>query len=366
MQDVYIGIITVTFNRNKEIKDLIKCFSDLLNFYELSNRIELYIVNNNPQTNKDEIEEYISDLKIENKVKIIKSCNSGGAGGFIKGIEYCKAQSKHSHLILCDDDIILHPVTIFRTYRLLQCQANNADTIISGSMFELEKQNHCHCIYEGLTNTGHHLLHLGNIDIAANTNTLANIVMKMVLHNKSLKNEMDYAAWWYCCIPISLINKNRSPLQFFIRGDDQEYGIRVKAKIIGLNGIQVWHPAFNSKRTDFRFYLGNRNYTVINFLHFSNYKTNILFHYTFKVWQSLKKGNKSEIFILSKSLEDAVSFNNMEYTFSYLTERIKNHQTSLVVSLLKILKCLLIILIRGKKIKAGVKEILCKPLTSDH
>ena len=356
--DISICIITVTFDRNKEIKDLIKSFSESLQYNELSKIIELLIVNNNPCTINDEISDYINKLKIKNKVKIITSCNSGGSGGFIKGIEYCKAHSKHSHVILCDDDIILHPETIFRTYRLLECQTQKADTIISGSMFELENQNHCHCIYEGLTRRGHHQLHFGNIDIPSNSNVLANIIMSMVLRNESVNNDRDYAAWWYCCIPMTLINKNRPPFQFFIRGDDQEYGIRLKTKIIALNGIQVWHPAFNSKRTEFRFYLGNRNYTVINFLHFNNYKTNILLHYTIKIWQALQKGNKREILILSKSLEDAVKFDNKEYTFRYLTDSLKKHQVSLSNSLLKIVKYLLIIVVRGNRIKAGILKAL--------
>ena len=59
--------------------------------------------------------------------------------------------------------------------------------------------------------------------------------------------KQKYAAWWYCCIPISVIKKNGMPLPFFVRFDDAEYGLRCKPKFITLNGVCIWHDAFNMR-----------------------------------------------------------------------------------------------------------------------
>jgi hypothetical protein len=57
----------------------------------------------------------------------------------------------------------------------------------------------------------------------------------------------QYAAWWYCCIPVSEIKENGLPLPFFVRIDDVEYGLRCKAKILTMNSICIWHMGFASK-----------------------------------------------------------------------------------------------------------------------
>ena len=56
-----------------------------------------------------------------------------------------------------------------------------------------------------------------------------------------------YAAWWYCVIPTSVIQREGYPLPVFVRCDDAEYGIRCHPKIISMNGICIWHLAFHSR-----------------------------------------------------------------------------------------------------------------------
>ncbi len=53
-----------------------------------------------------------------------------------------------------------------------------------------------------------------------------------------------YAAWWYCCIPMSVIRRVGLPLPVFVRYDDVEYGIRSHPKFMTMNGICVWHAKF--------------------------------------------------------------------------------------------------------------------------
>ncbi|MEI3199181.1 MAG: hypothetical protein V8S12_01795 [Lachnospiraceae bacterium] len=58
----------------------------------------------------------------------------------------------------------------------------------------------------------------------------------------------EYTGWWYTCIPLRCIDNDNLPLPIFIHRDDVEYGLRVgKKKFIFLNGIGVWHEAFEKK-----------------------------------------------------------------------------------------------------------------------
>lgn len=57
----------------------------------------------------------------------------------------------------------------------------------------------------------------------------------------------SYAAWWYCVIPVSVIDREGLPLPIFVRTDDVEYSLRAHAKIMTMNGICVWHAPFKQR-----------------------------------------------------------------------------------------------------------------------
>ena len=58
----------------------------------------------------------------------------------------------------------------------------------------------------------------------------------------------QYAAWWYCCIPMSQIKNRGLPLPLFVRFDDVEFALRehdyAKNRFMTMNGICVWHEPF--------------------------------------------------------------------------------------------------------------------------
>ena len=86
----------------------------------------------------------------------------------------------------------------------------------------------------------------------------------------NLENEADYvrqnneySAWWYCAIPVEIIEEYGYPLPIFIRGDDIEYSLRCHSERITMNGICVWHMGFATKfnyATDL--YQQNRNLLI--------------------------------------------------------------------------------------------------------
>ena len=168
--------------------------------------------------------------------------NTGGSGGFARGmIESLEQNPKATHVLLMDDDVLILPESIKRTYHLLKLLDSKYSTsFISGAMLYYEEPNRQHedigtitknCMFNALKPKYDHNYLGCNIDNEA----------------EFLKQPNEYAGWWYCCIPVTQIEKYGLPLPIFIRCDDMEYSLRCKANIITLNGICLWHMGFVTK-----------------------------------------------------------------------------------------------------------------------
>jgi hypothetical protein len=73
-----------------------------------------------------------------------------------------------------------------------------------------------------------------------------------------------YGAWWYCCIPTSVVKNEGLPLPLFVRCDDVEYGMRRKPTIMTMNGICVWHERFEGRfRASVDAYQLMRNFLIM-------------------------------------------------------------------------------------------------------
>lgn len=382
-----VCLISVTYQRPKEIAELSGSFlrfQHLPTYRKLAPLLDMLIVNNNgenplilPPCHRYELASPRSLASLKNAqatasllrdhVTLLNACNTGGSGGFIRGIRHALQQGNYTHVLLCDDDAYLHPETLYRTLALLCLREGTqqglsarspsaAPCIISGAMFEKEAPHYCHCVLEKLNARGHHQIIIGQQDLNASSQSLNQLITKLRNSLTSAKSiAHQYAAWWYCCIPVSLIKEHGLPLQFFIRGDDQEYGLRLKAPIVTLNGIQIWHPAFKNKKNAFRAYLGNRNYALINLLHYESYLNNIAVHFIVKAIRALRTGDLETLSLLSLSLEGALRFDNREIIYDTLLERVKEgmHRDR-ISSLYSLLKSLLILTFKGNGIRQAL------------
>ena len=77
----------------------------------------------------------------------------------------------------------------------------------------------------------------------------------------------QFNAWWFCAFPVHVVRDDNLPLPIFIRGDDVEYGLRNMKYLILMNGICVWHEAFENKYSSFLYYYILRNRLIDNALH---------------------------------------------------------------------------------------------------
>jgi len=81
---------------------------------------------------------------------------------------------------------------------------------------------------------------------------------------------VDYNGWWMFGAPASVIENIGYPMPCFIRGDDMEFGLRIKnsgLQTVPIPGIGVWHEPFYLKLGGWQFYFEVRNRLAMAALH---------------------------------------------------------------------------------------------------
>lgn len=258
--DTRIAINICTFKRETfVIRNL-----EILNKYivqntenELSKNLQIFISDNGNSLSAEDL--------VSEQIHIVQNKNVGGAGGFCRGlIEIMDYQDRYSatHVLMMDDDVVIEPESLFRTYALLRCRKPEyRDVFIGGAMLRLDKPQ--------IQVESGALWNSGSIISNKHGSNLSNF--EDVLRNE-IEEDAEYNAWWFCCMPMHLINKDNLPLPVFIRGDDVEYGLRNMKTLVLMNGICVWHEPFENKYSSFLYYYTARNMLYNNALHVPNYK----------------------------------------------------------------------------------------------
>lgn len=192
-------------------------------------------------------------------VHVMANKNAGGAGGFGRCmLEASKDKEKYgiTHVLLMDDDIVLEPESILRTYAILSmAKTSYQDAMLGGGLLRLDVPYIQHANGE--------TWHGGHIGFTKRGYDLRK-------EEAVLKNEedlpMEYNGWWFCCVPLAE-NFRGFPLPVFIHGDDIEYGLRFDGKIMTMNGIGVWHDAFDNRKASSMEYYDMRNTLVACAIH---------------------------------------------------------------------------------------------------
>ena len=95
--------------------------------------------------------------------------------------------------------------------------------------------------------------------------------IRLIKDKKGKLQRTEYTGWWYSCIPVEFIKEKKYPLPFFIHRDDIEYGLRANGQFIFMNGISIWHEAFENKLPGFLEYYDIRNLAITNAIHNPEY-----------------------------------------------------------------------------------------------
>ncbi len=254
LNEVRLSIATTTFKKEDFIRKNIKMIKEelLANDDIVSRNLYVHVVDNDEG-------HVLKREEIEGKhVFYHPNKNVGGSGGFTRGmIESLQQEPKATHVLMMDDDIVVLSESIRRTYiLLLTLKEKYKEYVISGAMLCYEQMDVFH---EDVGFLG--------ADGGQNPSKKHGPIIKMadMLQKEEAKTKKadSYAGWWYCCVPITMIERNGFALPFFIRVDDTEFSLRNHAKFITMNGICVWHMGFTLKFNYFmEYYQVFRNFLI--------------------------------------------------------------------------------------------------------
>ena len=198
------------------------------------------------------------------RVFVFPQGDFGGAGGFTRGLMEILQRSKDgrfTHVVMIDDDVLIEPESLERTFSLLRFMREEyMSAFIGGALLRLDDQSiqTCHGGEWDVQNC--YVFHKPN----ANLCLLRDVVLNEIEDGATLN------AWWFHCLPLSELSLNNLPYPFFFHIDDVEYDLRNCRQVINMNGIGVWHEPFENKPGSHLFYYNTRNVLITHMLHVSN------------------------------------------------------------------------------------------------
>lgn len=256
INEVKLALDICTFKRERFVKKNMQLIEnkifELEAYKDFRNSLEVFIIDNaGTLKEKDFNKDYIH---------IYKNKNVGGSGGFTRGLmEIKNLQDKngYTHALLMDDDIVLEPESLFRTWSMLRILKDEfRGAFIGGAMLRLDRP-YIQVESGAYWNQGDLISRKCGLDFRE---------IEPCLYNE-VEEKIDYCAWWYSTIPLDVVREDNLPLPIFIRGDDVEYGLRNAEKVIMMNGICVWHEPFENKYSSTMFYYILRNRLIDNAIH---------------------------------------------------------------------------------------------------
>ena len=210
---------------------------------------------------------YEGDDFYENVERILSSllCNMKNEGKFdkltiLKPFSFVLVDDDRetiAELLLMDDDILLDPEVLYRTYIFLSLLLPADQEAFLGGVMLTRDRPYWQVEFGARWNCGNIESLKGGYDVRQLSACLQNEKPEFA----------DYQGWWYCAMPISVIRQDNLPLPLFVRMDDVEYGLRNMKQLILMNGICVWHEAFDKKYASSIFYYILRNQMIVNALY---------------------------------------------------------------------------------------------------
>lgn len=257
LREISLTVAICTYRREKYLERNLKLIKEQLwenRTSVLCHKIRVVVADNGRTLGEEHREPWL---------KICPNKNAGGTAGFARGMLGAMQDKNATHVLLMDDDVEVKPSALEKTYTLLSLlKEEYADRMVGGAMLRSDytfvQQESGGSYQNGKIRS----LHRG-LDLREAEN----------VWNNEKDERADYNAWWYCCIPISVIREKGFPLPVFLHCDDVEYGLRSGREPIRMNGICVWHDAFEQKRPSVNEYYDVRNALIVNGLYVTGYSS---------------------------------------------------------------------------------------------
>lgn len=213
------------------------------------NKLEIFVVDN------------ASELSLEpfSNIHFFHNPNTGGAGGFQRGIEEIRKHKGFSHVIFMDDDVTFEMNSFYLLYDFLEkVDAENADRPVAGRMLDIDNPK--------VQWTAAEIWNFGDIEHVEFLRDISDSGNPYIPGKVIYDTDADYGGFWFCCYPIGFVNNN-DIMPFFIHCDDVEYGLRCGKKPIIIEGVHVWHETYDKKTDPTILYYDTRNSLFVNDLY---------------------------------------------------------------------------------------------------
>lgn len=253
LQYIKTAIIFCTYKREAYIVNNANYLSERLSS-NLDVNAKILVVDNGKTLSSD-------DFSSE-KIFLFPNENTGGSGGFERGMREAAKMSEFTHFVLIDDDVKIDFISLQKMLGFLKfTKSEYKDLSISGAMLYMDNpivQFECGGYF-------------GKNGIQKGYGHFLDMTLESNLATNELLNEINYGGWWFICIPMKYVNDGNYPLPFFIKFDDVEYCLRCKLDIITLNGVSVWHERFENKYNSYSDYYNTRNYLHLSKMYVTDF-----------------------------------------------------------------------------------------------
>jgi glycosyltransferase involved in cell wall biosynthesis len=245
---VHLGVIVATYNRPSDVRENVARLAAALEEPAVGAMVDIIVVDNACNL----------DLGVTGRaVTVLPNRNTGGTGGFTRGLMHARALGRATHVLLMDDDVVFDPEIVFRTREFLAF-ARDPSLCIAGAMFDRVAPT---LLFEAGAQFD---------AMSANPNRAPGQGLDLadwgnVMRAEEATEDVDYGAWWFFAFPIDLTRDN--PLPMFLRGDDVCWGLlHAGRSTISLNGIGLWHEGFELKNGPVTWFYETRNFALTSIL----------------------------------------------------------------------------------------------------
>ncbi|GAB2027631.1 glycosyltransferase [Lactovum odontotermitis] len=281
-QQVKLGISITHFNRKNYVLPAMKRIRDnFLNDTEWQDKIDFVVVDNSKNITAEEAM----------GVKIIPNENTGGSGGFMRGLLHYKNETDVTHVLFMDDDASLEVESIRRAYRILQF-TNDSKTAVGASLFYEDKPDIL--IERGA------VLDPGPVWMAKYRDSWG-INQETILHEELEDTSNDYGGWWFFAFPVKEAKHLTPP--YFVRGDDVSFSSLNDFHVVFANGISCMAENFQYKFAPMTEYLDMRNKLIVSTI-FLNSKKSAINYYKWLAQNQLLAGRYGYVEVLKLALND--------------------------------------------------------------
>lgn len=257
-----------TYKRESYVTRNMKTITEFLDKKEnsdIAENIHIAIVDNGKTLS--EFDELQSIISAHPYITVYPNPNTGGSGGFTRGMKEALARKEElslTHVLLMDDDAYYDTDMFVRLFGMLNTlKEEYKDITVGGAIFREDYpyiQYACGEWYEQFE--------LYNEMINLDMRSYDECTQKGMCTTEYDKQR--YSGWWCCCYSLDVVSPDNLPLPMFVHYDDIEYGIRQRRNgnpITFLNGIGVWHRAFDGEFMGNKVYYNTRNMFIYSERH---------------------------------------------------------------------------------------------------